>query len=806
MLIILGPALWSDEFSLLLSTLSRLHSGSPASVQKSNQELNLRGSAESKRNTSNPFEILYDKQKKPNHTNQESLSNVAIYKTPSYIKIEQEIQAGHSMARASGASRHKPCPPVVTVIEDQRLKRGGLVVSRLASLRHRNSIRLRNKMVRRHDLEGDSSPPLFSMASTKKIKKKRPRLSFVFPIRRRTSFKYHPVSLNSNSQRFESQKDVDEYFIFNNIAAVMKEMIPRRMLSYDYSGLAKVEPRLNSHPAHFAISRASEFIMVLKRVKSTSAATSLRGERLVERKIDSSPGTYSTKTPSETLSAKERRQVFIKTAYNEYRDKVFAGKNKVPPRLNKLLPLEAEILTPEEKVAIDTKLALEVLLRRTLAAKIDYRLKKSGYSRRSDISSYQRAGDSNSDKSSSSSSSNFESHSRHADKSYHHNDSSHNSEGSSSVDTGDNMKHDASVSSDHFPSPQVSHASRAFGHHFNQNIHRNLHPKESSSTSNDDSMHFDQIPSKPDFNNTPKTYLTSSSVYSEDTKSKTSRPKRPPQFSNVFVNHFNKFHFESEKSKEELNYDERLSNLDLYSFKPMNRSNVTLSTSGANSGAPEISSERASGSTNFGNKLADQELMSFISSYHREIRNSRSTRDTSVIHSLANSVSEYLILEGGMEHISGGIPPTHTNIASPDKDPSSTIHINSVNHSACDVADGIPLSVNPTSPQNPSAIQRTDRVIDDNQHYLSKNIVPNRQKENEYDRGLLGINDSTSLMKVEFGSHSINKDLVSVKSPFYEDHTETSYSKASPSASLYSSIAPLNTSRSTHNTSCIRNI
>lgn len=800
MLIVLGPTRWSHDLNLLVPSLSRA-----SSVSLQNSAQGIRIGSQTNRNASNPFDVIYHPgtgHSSGNSRDESSLpKNVSTstpYQSASYLQIERDIHAGQSPVKATGFARQlRNLPPVVTVIDDEQLKRGNLVVSRLASLRHRNLIRRRNKMVRKHDLDAEKSPSVFSVASSTK-KKRKSKLSFVFPIKRRTSFKYTPVSLLP-SQRFRLQKDVDDYFVYNNIAALMKDVIPRTMMTYDYSQLIKIEPNLKLHPKRFAISRASDFtILQTPQMSAPRNFVPLQGEKVSARDHRLPHRQVIPKPPSETVSEVEKRKLFVATVYGQYKDQVFAGRHRIPPRLDQVMPFEADMLAPEEKVAIETKLALEVLLRRTLAAKIDYRLRKSGVPRLADLSSSdQSAGLTSGDQSSSSSdSANDKSKGYKRKNPRSPKDKSSKSRDTESFDTEEFMR--SSLLSEMLPSPQVSFALKIFEGQLHQISVRDLDPKKQSgskifsgdskkSGSPNMSIPMHLTPKEHEFSYTPKTHMTSSSVYSGDRFSRPESIKTALAISEMFVNDFNKFYYESERKKAEGDHN-NLSNINLYSFQPLNRSNATLSTSSEPSAALNVETAPLSDSSNFANKLADPDSLSYTSSYPREKSHSKSTTDTSVIHSLdnlADSVHEYLLSEGGLDRDVNS--PLRSEV-SPAKMTSSSVYTDSVNQSGLDVTYGVPTPQESISPHN---------AISSHQHYSIESIVHNLQKEREYDQGLLTISYSASPKTAEHDIRSVNKELMSFQGSVHGGQTEASYSRHSNSGSDESSIAPLRTIRST---------
>lgn len=308
----------------------------PRTPQKSSEDSSsslkeLAGSSGSR----SPFHVIYE------GTNNNGRDGSApkidakdAFKSPSYIQIESTLLAGRQIERP-------PHVPTVTIIDSSLVRRTGSVMSREASLRHRNTIRRRNKMMRK---EGFTALGDDSALTALERSKRKPRRSFpwIFPIKRRTSFKYYPVT---HERPFNSQKDIDNYFLMNNIAAVMKDVLPRTMMKYDYKGLTHCNPQLVVTPAEWSILRNG----VIQELVAPRATT---------KKVEPPP----TNT----------RDLYI-----AYRQRALAGKTRLPPRIQDVLP-DAAHLTSSVMNLLNTQFLLEVLLRRTLAAKIDFRLRKSG--------------------------------------------------------------------------------------------------------------------------------------------------------------------------------------------------------------------------------------------------------------------------------------------------------------------------------------------------------------------------------------------------------------------------------------------
>lgn len=428
---------------------------------------------------SNPFEIIYDPEvasvgaQLPTDTR--SLQRL---KSPGYLDIERTIDQGHAHRRnrssqifsaepspkskiyngeetltpttriqstlpASRNQEHPEVPPVVTIIGGQSiLRRGNSVISSEASLRHRNSIRNRSKMVRKTDLQpvaGATVPPQTPP------KKPTRRLRFTFPVRRQRSLKRNPnyQPLSAAAPKFETAHDLYSYYFSNDGPRMIRELLPPSMLSFAYSNFASINPTLHQS---------------LRRTKMDDTFTSIfigaNDKKQISAPIE---GTFK-KNDIPTINDPEIHYDLSRAIFDKYRNAVFANKVKNLVTFYDIFPEEVEnsLVTPEDAEFFTTKLYLEVLLRRTIAAKINYRLKGArlpNFNTSSD-SAFSQDSDSNGD-------GHFNKHESLPKLST----DSGNSD-SESVNTDDLMQQNASLYSGLLPSPQISYSSNIFGSDF----------------------------------------------------------------------------------------------------------------------------------------------------------------------------------------------------------------------------------------------------------------------------------------------------------------------------------------------------
>lgn len=403
MLVLMGHTKWPDNLGLLMPSETSLNPEKPSTksskgtvIQGSkSQNLSYKNSPTSQESqgiirtsTTSPtkkkqrppsglFDILYDQSPtKSQHMRMSSDITSEKLKSPSYIEIEKAILAGH----AFGGSHDNSYAHTVTMIEDKNLRRTGSVISKEAGLRYRNTIKRRNKIMKRQPIEQSAmlSPLVFSVDSKarKAGKPKRCKMLSIFPVKRRTSYKYYPVQKIDPNSRFNSQEDVDKHFLLNNITSLMKDILPSTMSTFEFKKIHHIHPLLESHPARFAISRDAQFTRLdtKPRVRTTSKVafkdTVFEGNSNLSttRSVDK---TGSTQSEDPDLA---NRKIFLKEVYANYRKISFAGKRNIPLKMETVLPLESEMMTAAEREVLNTQILLEILLRRTLSAKIEFRI------------------------------------------------------------------------------------------------------------------------------------------------------------------------------------------------------------------------------------------------------------------------------------------------------------------------------------------------------------------------------------------------------------------------------------------------
>ncbi|KAI5957177.1 hypothetical protein KGF54_000105 [Candida jiufengensis] len=340
--------------------------------------------------TLNPFDIIYTDEdfttnkKSPNKSS--TTTNIDLSNNPSiplhisqnqwhssrnYNLISHNISTGGSInmlkdsinnsSNDTNLSRQIP-NPIVTLI-DPLPKRSGSMVSRSATLRNRYKIKSRNKTIKRKDIhEGfihvngnnnnnnnahvntkDPSPPT-SPTSSKKPSSTSKWPKFIFPVLRKKSLKYQ--SITKQIPNFKSENQFQNYINSTNYNNKILSLLPSTMKMWNYT------EQLHPHP-----------LLNYKSIHTTK---------------------FESKNHTRSNSIN-----LIDQLYSSYRLKVFQlNQNsnnqipkkyqKIPPKFQKLYPKDSILLTKKELHQLNLKILVEILLRRTVAAKMEYRLKNNG--------------------------------------------------------------------------------------------------------------------------------------------------------------------------------------------------------------------------------------------------------------------------------------------------------------------------------------------------------------------------------------------------------------------------------------------
>lgn len=356
-LVLVGPSKWPESMKFLPSQ-RQASQGNSETISDGTTPSYYRHA----RKLSRPFDVLYQddlRNIKPPKLEGDLNTQYMNMTTPSYIEIENTLRSG-ALPNTHQAVGQAP-PPTVTVIEEKGTNRSSSINSRLANLRRRHS--KRNWMARRRDIypDGEKKSPEQSLDT-----KKASRIDFIFPIRRKTSFRYSRFS-STKSLRFKSQKDIDNYFALDSVATAMRSLLPQTMYTFEFEKLKRIEPILKSVPHFFDVPRPN-----------FAFATSNNREPLNQVPLvahNSTLNTVSSPIHSDPLFLDQKKALL--SLYSKYRELALGARVKFPPKIEILLPLESEQVLEDEREAFNRDFLFEVLLRRTLAAKIDFRLKQS---------------------------------------------------------------------------------------------------------------------------------------------------------------------------------------------------------------------------------------------------------------------------------------------------------------------------------------------------------------------------------------------------------------------------------------------
>lgn len=420
-----------------------------------------------KRVVSNPFDVIYnspDKKRLSNNTAESKRFSGISFKTPT-IPFNPHVPFTPSTPHNLYNKDNRvvsDLPPTVTMI-DQGVSRSGSVISRSASIRNRYKLVQRNKMVNKKSL--DIHSPSFDTESNfgkeydkgydkgydNKEKYKYPKLRFLFPVRRKTSLKKNPAyrllrEARERRSKFKTQDELEEFLQMSNAEKIMKELIPSTMKLYDYSNIITRKPVLKKTSRVFQINENNNFQII---------------NPTIEKKTISGPFIDTlTKNGYNPFPQNERKEFnLLDSIYNRYREKAFSSNLKIPLKFTDYFPdeLDSDLVSPFDIDNFNKKLLFEILLRRTLAAKIDYRLKQNGYTGKRS----KRDKDDETSSSSSDSSGNPDIRHSHVPELVHTDSDSEND--NDSINTDDLMQQNASLFSGLLPSPQISYKSDMFG-------------------------------------------------------------------------------------------------------------------------------------------------------------------------------------------------------------------------------------------------------------------------------------------------------------------------------------------------------
>ncbi|KAK6463422.1 hypothetical protein DFJ63DRAFT_312736 [Scheffersomyces coipomensis] len=457
-----------------------------------------------------------------------------------YFQIERNFHQGKMTPpnlKGTGPRRHTP--PVVTIVDDSSLKRSGSIISREATLRNRNKIKSRNTTVEAKDLYTEDD----DLTSTRR--RKRDRLMFRFPVKRKTSLKYtklpqqhhHP---KVSSPDFQSNEQLQKFLKSCNAEDLVRELLPKRMQLFRYNQLVSIHPRLQSVHEIFDMSKDNEF-----------------GLLKINPKLISAPIQKHTQT---SHSRHYSNIQFKEIVYQKYKSAVFANKLRRVPRFEEIYPDDLHLLKKQEIDQINQKLLFEVLLRRTVAAKIEYRLLQGGFDKYiDDETTSSRYSSENSSSNSRSGDGNTRTKQGQGNPGLEEDKESTNGS-RESINTDELMQQNQSLFSELLPSPQISYTSDIFG-----------------------SINFDSPKSGYNSNKTNsqdhKSIKTTTSTLDPYKIHSSNSPKlnKPISQESLYINNFNKSYHQKYNNIDDV--ESALFNSKVYQLKPINRSVTTLLSS-----------------------------------------------------------------------------------------------------------------------------------------------------------------------------------------------------------------------------------
>lgn len=584
---------------------------------------------------SNPFDILYSPERRS------QLYTPMKYKSPTYLEIEKNLREQQLMgalpANHVDGMRASLSPAAVTVLPETRATMGQ---ARLTGVARRTLRRRRGGKGKASEKHRNDSSSVFSCETGRSRRSKMSRVSQLgllrarilpVPVPRKRSFRY---SASKFFPAFTSQKELDRHFADQNVLLLMKDMLPSTMVVYRFMRLWRRNPLLRGTKTAFTIGRDSS----ITAVPTHPELLLFRGAQVVH--AHPKDILLQEEQQNQNLHVSSKRQNFMDIVHRKYREQVFAGKFKIPPRLEQCMPFEADIMAPEERQKIDIQMLFEVLMRQTVAAKIEFRLRKSGYRFMSTSSSPTPSP-------STSKLLGLQSARNAGEQADHHKplppplDSS----SSDSVDTDKIMKRNASLISEKLPSPQISFKSTIHERRKWPSPERRLFSAPQAALA---ALLAPENTAPPNMTGTFQNFRNSRTAGPVPTSSTPALPRRfsfssatsslsnpsnPPDPSEMFVNDFNLIYQQRAENREGLG--KTLSNLNLFSLQPLNRSKATLSSN--------LSSE--SPVTQGGPDTQEVEVSSYNTSASRTRHSVGSTANTSILHSLdslTNEVGGYL--------------------------------------------------------------------------------------------------------------------------------------------------------------------
>ncbi|CAK9437408.1 uncharacterized protein LODBEIA_P17860 [Lodderomyces beijingensis] len=316
-------------------------------------------------NINNPFHVLYtdeeDSQDTVHRRKQSSHQHNTWHDATRYRRISHKFEDETSHRRreaenGNSASGHSPDHHKV-IVDSSSLKRSGSVISRRATLRNRGRITRRNTTCKR-DHRSASSPPkakssAFPAASSSSSSSSSPSSwwlpwlwpKFTFPVMRKRSLRYTKLKPTTTTlANFKTRQQFDQFIKSSNYESIVASILPDQIKYWYFTQPLHPKPQLHYH-------------------------------------IKTEPKKTTSEVRNQVESVK-----FMDVLYENYKSRVFEQSGAegaikgIPPRFQTLFPQDRKHLNTRELNQLNVRLLLEILLRRTVAAKVEYRLKSHRFS------------------------------------------------------------------------------------------------------------------------------------------------------------------------------------------------------------------------------------------------------------------------------------------------------------------------------------------------------------------------------------------------------------------------------------------
>lgn len=616
----------------------------------------------------NPFEIIYDSS---GSTPVRHRRSVPPSDTVRHSQIYQEIERSMSnsdpqlpLQRGNDHNVIHNLPPIVTIV-DPPLRRSGSVVSSSASISSRNRIRHRVRMARRSNVDTPALPVATGASTPRKRRA-------IFPVRRRTSFKYRPADQSVPNFSAEGQLQQFLDYCYATSAALLAEVLPDTIMFHQLKRavvlrkpkvVATAQEVKSSELATTNLTTPKNVRVTLpqKPTKRVTISSPIKESfkhtgynpyshpALPQNALDPaaaptldpqphhpsqfSPGTIAaiiaaaarvSPSPPKSTMAAAAPKLDPQDPYTSFRRALLQSKTTTPTPFAAIFPQAKTLpsVTRKQISQMNRTLFLEVLLRRTIAAKIAYRL-KGVHAQRVSTSDLDAGLDSSAtgDRRGTA----FDHHPHDLPRLLDSEDSETDTD---LLNTNDLIEHNASLlSSELLPSPQISYSMEAKPWdlpHLPKVAKLTPPPTAQRGGSSSAESHAMVVAAA---------LATTTNRSQLDPQSRRARPDLP---ADLYINDFNKQYFAQYQRPQEPR--------EVYQLQPMNRSAETLSSSESESVAPPKSrSSSALQHTSHGNNTASTHTT--MSTHHHRNKRSVSSATSSALHDLdiiANRLLAYL--------------------------------------------------------------------------------------------------------------------------------------------------------------------